>query len=203
MKLLGMSPYLALPMVLASSAVAQGISAQEIAELAATLPAEPAVSGAPISNRQAWEDLAARTNFASVIAQAEALAQEPLPETTDALYLEFFETGNRTHWQAVASQRRGRVSTFALAECLEGQGRFIAPLREAIHSICSEATWVMPAHDSNRVNIEGQRIEIEARPPCVVTWRQLAPFWGTVWMRRPRPWSEVASENASSTPFWR
>ncbi|NLN89342.1 MAG: hypothetical protein GX134_04195 [candidate division WS1 bacterium] len=161
MKLLGMSPYLALPMVLASSAVAQGISAQEIAELAATLPAEPAVSGAPISNRQAWEDLAARTNFASVIAQAEALAQEPLPETTDALYLEFFETGNRTHWQAVASQRRGRVSTFALAECLEGQGRFIAPLREAIHSICSEATWVMPAHDSNRVNIEGQRIDID------------------------------------------
>lgn len=161
MSLVLVPPLIALPIALVGTAAVHPIDSQEIAQLAAVLPAQPAGTGVPIGDRGAWNALATQSGFAGVVAQAEALADQPMPETSDALYLEFFETGNRTHWQDVANQRRGRISAFALAECIEGQGRFLGPLREAIHALCAEPTWVMPAHDADRANLEGRRIDID------------------------------------------
>jgi hypothetical protein len=96
-----------------------------------------------------------------VVAEAERRLGEPIPEQPDDLYLEFSRTGNRTHWQRVAGQRRGRVDAFALAECLENKGRFIPAFEEAVAALCAEPTWVMPAHDGNLANFEGKAIDID------------------------------------------
>ncbi len=96
-----------------------------------------------------------------VIRRAEALLDEPIPDQPDELYLEFSRTGNRTHWQNVANKRRVRVRTFALAECAENQGRFLAALEEFIAALCAEPTWVMPAHDRKLTNFNGEAVDID------------------------------------------
>ncbi|MBN2138870.1 MAG: heparinase II/III family protein [Sedimentisphaerales bacterium] len=144
------------------TAVAGGeIDKSRIEEIAAMLPKEARGFGVPISDRDAWDALAKNRSFRGVASDAERLLKEPIPEQSDDLYLDFSRTGNRTRWQRVSGQRRGRVRTLALAECLENKGRFIPAFEEIVRAICSERTWVMPAHDRGLSNFNGKAIDID------------------------------------------
>jgi hypothetical protein len=137
------------------------IEPARVKEIAAMLPARPTGFGEPITNRAAWARLAALPAFDKFVADARATAARPLPDSPDDLYLDYSKTGNRDRWQKVAGQRRGRVSTFALAECLENGGRFLAPLEQVIRAICAERTWVMPAHDGKLDNFNRRTMEMD------------------------------------------
>ena len=80
------------------------IDAGRIHEIAAWLPAQPAGFAWPISDRAAWQNLAANPTFNHVIPDAAKLLAKPLPDQPDSLFLEFSQTGNRTHWQNIASR---------------------------------------------------------------------------------------------------
>jgi hypothetical protein len=150
--------------MLAASAVqaADSLDSARIGEIAAMLQPHAAGFGEPITNRAAWDDLLGRhPELTNVIALAVKDAATPLPAQPDSLYLEYSRDGNRTHFQKVAGQRRGRIGVFTLAECVENKGRFIAPLEQTIAAICSERTWVLPAHDGKLENFYGKTIEIE------------------------------------------
>jgi len=125
------------------------------------LPKKAVGFGSPIADRDAWEKLAKNGSFQNIIIEAENLLQTPIPEQPDDLYLDFSRTGNRTRWQRVSGSRRGRVRTLTLAECLENKGRFIPAFEEIIRVLCSERTWVMPAHDSKLSNFNGTSIDID------------------------------------------
>jgi hypothetical protein len=145
-----------------SSRASESIDAARVREIAAMLPAHPAGFGQPITNRAAWENLAARRpELNGLIPRAVKLAAQPLPEQPDSLFLEFTQNGNRTRWQKVASARRDRIQIFTLAECLENRGRFLAPLEEAMAALCAERTWVLSAHDASLKNFQGETIEID------------------------------------------
>ncbi len=141
---------------------AESIDAARVRDIAAMLPAQPAGFGEPIGNRAAWAELAARRpELNDLIRKAARLAAQPLPEQPDSLFLEYSKTGNRTHWQKVASTRRDRVQIFTLAECLENKGRFLAPLEKTIAALCAERTWVLPAHDGRLQNFRGEIMDID------------------------------------------
>jgi hypothetical protein len=125
------------------------------------LPERPQGFGRPLTDRAAWERLAKHPSYRSVVPQAERLLKEPLPESPDELYLDFSRTGNRTRWQKVAGERRGRVSTLALAECVESKGRFLPALEQVVAALGSERTWVMPAHDGGLANFQGKSVDID------------------------------------------
>ena len=125
------------------------------------LPKKPVGFGLPIADRDAWEKLAKNGSFQNIIIEAENLLQTPIPDQPDDLYLDFSRTGNRTRWQKVSGRRRGRIPTLTLAECLENKGRFIPAFEEIIRVLCSERTWVMPAHDSKLSNFNGTSIDID------------------------------------------
>jgi len=132
-----------------------------IKEIAEMLEEKPAGFGRPITERNDWEKLAKNDSFKSVISEAERLLRESIPEQPDDLYLEFSRTGNRTRWQRVAGRRRGRISTLVLAECIENKGRFLPAFDEIVREICSERTWVMPAHDRSLTNFKGTSVDID------------------------------------------
>ncbi|MCL5270515.1 MAG: heparinase II/III-family protein [bacterium] len=134
---------------------------QRLEEVAAMLPARPAGFGRPIADRAAWEALAHNAAYRDVVAQAKRYAAEPIPAQPDELYLEFSRTGNRSHWEAVSGKRRDRVRAYALAECLENKGRFIAPFEALVRELCRERTWLMPAHDRSLANFNGATVEID------------------------------------------
>ena len=129
--------------------------------VASMLPEQPTGLGRPISDRAAWEALAKTRSYRGVIRRAEALLKQPIPDSPDDLFLDFSRTGNRTRWQRVAGQRRGRIGWLTLAECLENKGRFLAALEESVAALCSERTWLYPAHDRSLRNFKGTTIDID------------------------------------------
>lgn len=140
---------------------AEGLDQARVKDVAAMLSKEAAGFGAVADDRGAWEKLAGAESFKGVIADAEKLLRTPIPEQSDDLYLDFSQTGNRTRWQRVSGRRRGRVRTLVLAECLENKGRFVRPFEKIVRALCSERTWVMPAHDRSLTNFNGKIVDID------------------------------------------
>jgi len=119
--------------------------------------------GQPLTNRAAWDKLVKAPAFASVLANAQALAGEPVPALPDELYLDYSKTGNRDSCQRVMSARGNRLVTFTLAEALDNKGRFIQPLTETIEALCQERSWELPAHDGRLNTFYGRTVEMDLR----------------------------------------
>jgi hypothetical protein len=66
-----------------------------------------------------------------------------LPAT---LALEFRRNGNRSHYEAESFGRRKRLRDLVLAECIEGQGRFLDDILNGVWLLCEETWWGVPAH---------------------------------------------------------
>jgi len=137
------------------------LNENRIETIAARLSKKPAGFGLPIGNRGVWKKLSENDSFRKIISEAEKLLEQAIPEQPDDLYLDFSRTGNRTRWQRVSGRRRSRVRTFALAECLENKGRFVPAFEEIVRVLCSERTWVMPAHDRQLTNFHGKIVDID------------------------------------------
>ncbi len=142
-------------------AAIEKIDENRIREISPLLREKPAGFGLPIGERSAWDDLAEKDSFKRIISEAEKLLEQAIDEQPDDLYLDFSRTGNRTRWQRVSGRRRSRVRTFALAECLENKGRFVPAFEEIARVLCSERTWVMPAHDRDLTNFHGKSVDID------------------------------------------
>ena len=80
------------------------------------------------------------------IAAAESQLGQPWPTLPATLFLEFRRNGNRARYEAVYNARRRRVRELAVAEYLEGKGRFLDELSNGIWLVCEETYWGYPAH---------------------------------------------------------
>ncbi|MBN2269462.1 MAG: heparinase II/III family protein [Sedimentisphaerales bacterium] len=140
---------------------ADGVDHARVKYVAGLLSKGPKGFGVPITDTNAWEKPAKNSSFKGVIAEAEKLLREAIPDQPDDLYLDYSRTGNRTRWQRVSGRRRGRVGTLVTAECLENKGRFIPAFEEIVRALCAERTWVMPAHDRGLTNFNGKIVDID------------------------------------------
>ncbi|MGE5531867.1 MAG: hypothetical protein ACM3VW_07130, partial [Bacteroidota bacterium] len=154
-------PLLLILLLTGVAPAAESLDPARVAQIAPMLPDQPTGLGRPIADRAAWDKLAKDPAVAATIKRAEGYLDSPLPEQPDDLFLDFSRTGNRTRWQTVSGQRRGRLAPLVIAECLENKGRFLPRLEELIEALCAERTWVMPAHDSKLTNFKGEAIDID------------------------------------------
>ena len=136
-------------------------SKDRIAEIAASLPAEPAAAGARISDRRAWDRLATLEAAADIFREAERVLKQPLPACPDSLYLEYSKIGVRTDYQIPYYARIRGAKVLAVAECLENKGRFLPKLTEYLEAICAERSWVMPAHDRGLKTFDGKEFNVD------------------------------------------
>ena len=67
---------------------ADGLDEARIKYVAGLLSKEPKGFGAPVTDRSAWKKPAQNSSFGDVIAEAEKLLQEPIPDQPDDLYLD-------------------------------------------------------------------------------------------------------------------
>lgn len=135
--------------------------AARVTVIAEWLPARPTGIAPANTNREFWTAPKQVGAFASAIPDAAKHLKSLPPIPSDDLYLEFSRNGNRTRWQNAANARRRLLSVFVLAECVEGQGRFLPPLEKLIAEFCAERTWVMPAHDRSLKNFRGEATDID------------------------------------------
>lgn len=66
-----------------------------------------------------------------------------LPAT---LFLDYSRTGARTPYQIPYYERRYALADLVLAECVQGQGRYLDDIVNGIWVICEETYWGVPAH---------------------------------------------------------
>jgi hypothetical protein len=109
---------------------------------------KPAGQWAPFpqyANRSAWQALPSDLRQAIPRKAARGLgrAWNSLPAT---LALEYRRNGNRSHYEAEAFARRKRLRDLVLAECIEGQGRFLDEILNGVWLISEETWWGVPAH---------------------------------------------------------
>ena len=69
-----------------------------------------------------------------------------VPSLPATAVLDYFRTGQREMYEEPWSRRRKMLSTFVLAECLEGIGRFQDAIINTTWAICEETSWELPAH---------------------------------------------------------
>jgi hypothetical protein len=160
-KLAGLLLVAGLLLAVTNGFAADALDPARIAALAKLLPPRPVGLGPQIDDRAAWARLGKIGSVQAALPRAESYLNRPLPEQPDDLFLEFSRTGNRSHWERVAWQRRGRLTPLVLAECLENQGRFLPALEELIGALCAERTWMMPAHDGELTNFRGETVDID------------------------------------------
>jgi hypothetical protein len=99
----------------------------------------------PASDRAAWQALPDSVRKAHIESGEEAL-RSPWPQVPASVYLQFAKDGNRSNYEDLFFGRRTLLGQLVFAECVEGQGRFIEAIADAIWSICEESTWCLPAH---------------------------------------------------------
>jgi hypothetical protein len=80
------------------------------------------------------------------IEKAARLAKKPWPQLTAENYLQFARSGNRSHYEAPYFMHREILAEMVIAECMQGEGRFIDAIANAVWSICEESSWCLPAH---------------------------------------------------------
>ncbi|MDP8245256.1 MAG: heparinase II/III family protein [Candidatus Hinthialibacter antarcticus] len=116
--------------------------------------------------REAWErwremDVFA-DDYAQILEDAAKLARQDPPFLRASDYLDYQRTGRRTLYQNILSQRHRFLATLALAECLQGEGKFLDPLIDILWAYCEESDWSLPAHTDGLVNFDNPPIDLRA-----------------------------------------
>lgn len=96
-------------------------------------------------DRPAWLAVDKRVKD-SVLSEAVAALSEPWQAFPATRYLDFSRNGDRSRFQGLYFGRRQRGRVFTLAECIEGQGRYMDEVVNGIWLVAEESSWVLPAH---------------------------------------------------------
>ena len=99
--------------------------------------------------RGAWEALPADAR-AALVQSAEKQLQTPWDSLPATLALEFKRNGNRSRYEAVRDRRRKRLQDLAIAECIEGKGRFIDEIANGAWLTCCPGAAPRPGFGCSR-----------------------------------------------------
>ena len=130
---------------------------------AALRAAEPQPPFPPAADRASWAAIRqaiGEEKAAGIIAAAEQAAQTPIPSLPATVWLEFQRNGQREGFQEPRQARRTMMTNLALAECLEGQGRFLDPLLNVVWAILEESSWSLPAHQIALTDMSRHHIDL-------------------------------------------
>jgi hypothetical protein len=95
--------------------------------------------------RAFWDSLPDSVRQAYIRRGESALAYE-WPALPATLFLEVARIGNRINYERKYFERRGKLVDLVLAECMEGQGRFVDAAVNGLWVLCEESYWGLPAH---------------------------------------------------------
>ncbi|MFC1526788.1 heparinase II/III family protein [Candidatus Latescibacterota bacterium] len=95
--------------------------------------------------RDAWAGLPHSARQARV-KRGERAMEEDWEALPASLFLQYARMGNRRNYEAVRDRRRGRLGNLVVAECMEGEGRFLDAIVDGIWLTCEETYWGIPAH---------------------------------------------------------
>lgn len=96
-------------------------------------------------NREAWSALP-EARRQELVGQGEAWHDYDWAPIRATTFLDYRRSGNRSRFEDVHFTRRHALHHLVLAECAEGQGRFLDAVINGIWAICEESFWGIPPH---------------------------------------------------------
>jgi hypothetical protein len=81
-----------------------------------------------------------------LISQAEKIMNQPFTSIPASVTLEYVRNGNRSNYERLSFDKRNRLFSLAVAESIEGKGRFLDAIANGIWNICEETYWGVTAH---------------------------------------------------------
>ena len=160
------------------------IHAQRFADYAAVLGDMLVQPGqfAPLPRADApfWHDSVPMTMRQSYIQYGEQYLGRPWPTLSTTIFAQFKENGNRVNYEQLNFAKRRQLAALAMAEIVEGKGRFMNDIVDGITSFCEETWWGIPAHYGQKVPTTGeQTVDLfNAETASLVIW--------TTYMLRPQ-----------------
>ncbi|GAA3400547.1 heparinase II/III family protein [Paenibacillus hodogayensis] len=109
------------------------------------LPPERIAPFPKAGDRSAWDSLPQGTRE-RWIGLAETYADYAWPAIRADDYRGYWTTGNLSRHMDAVFERRSVLGMLTVAECMEGQGRFLGQIVNGIMAVCEETTWVPPLH---------------------------------------------------------
>lgn len=110
----------------------------------------------PPCDDPAWRTPELATAIAPVLRRAQALVSAPPPAWDAQAYTEFSRSGRREAGERMLLARQTAMGLWTLAECHEGQGRYLAPLTALLDDLARQPSWTLPAHDKDLGNLAGR-----------------------------------------------
>lgn len=121
-------------------------------------------------DRNAWQSLPSNLKE-EIKSSAEDMLDYEWPWLSASLTLEFVRTGNRTHYEKYWFEKRRNLWTLAIAEMIEGKGRFMEQIMNGIWNICDESYWGFPAHIPGLPNVEDPYVDLfAAETGSMLSW---------------------------------
>ena len=91
--------------------------------------------------------------YPEIIAKAEKQQTAEIPQLLASDFMRFKRDGNRSVHEEKYAPRRKMVLELALAEYVEGKGRFLDKLIDVLWLLLEETTWALPAHIPNKSGV--------------------------------------------------
>ena len=117
---------------------------KRVGQIAAMLPEKPMGFGKPYTDRASWEKLKNSGKYARVLKEANAMLTRDFPEFDTETYMGMFTKGDSQSGKDILTGRLNWVVVLCWAECLEGDGKYVAKLEQVIAELINQKTWVNP-----------------------------------------------------------
>ena len=88
------------------------------------------------------------------------------------VFAENKKTGNRVNYENICFEKRRQLAAIAMAEIMEGKGRFINDIINGLGSFCEETWWGIPAHYNKPIPLtENQEVDLfNAETASLIAW---------------------------------
>ena len=101
----------------------------------------------PIQDRESWTALnpERKTEIINLANSYLPYLYPPIPAT---LYMDYYRTGRRVLFEDAYMERRRKLNTFVIAECIEQTDRFMDAIVDGVLFLCEESGWQLPPHNT-------------------------------------------------------
>lgn len=159
-----------------------------------------------------WQDSIPEAMRKSYISAGEKLLGTKWETTDITLFSDFRENGDRERYQQFIFGKRNHLMALAMAEIMEGKGRFMNDILNGLFSTCEETWWGVPAHYGPKMPlVENQSLDLfNAETGGMMAWmlymfkepiRKFSPYLET------RIQNEISrrilEEGAKKKEWWR
>ncbi len=76
-------------------------------------------------------------------------AEQPIPELTATMFLDFYQTGSRGGYESILMTKRQNLLKLIVAQVTHPHENFIPKIIDYVWSFCEQTSWIPPSHNNH------------------------------------------------------